>query len=124
MATNLKTVGTQPVTDTALERRALAWMNDPYEAVGYSNTQMHSVPREEAEALQLSGINIRLEQRRAEIPVLAKLAGAQEISRIGRLEEAAPLFFTHDIYKSYPALAAGQIAFRSAQQMARSADAL
>jgi len=90
------------VTDTILERRALAWMNDPYDAVGYSNTRMHSVPREEAEALQLAGINIRLEQQRAEIPVLAKLADAQEISRVGRLEEAAPLFFTHDIYKSYP----------------------
>ena len=90
------------MTDTTLERRTLAWMNDPYDAVGYSNTQMHSVPREEAEALQLAGINMRLEQRRAEIPVLAKLADAQQISRVSRLEEAAPLFFTHDIYKSYP----------------------
>ena len=52
--------------------------------------------------LQLAGINLRLEQRRAEIPVLAKLADAQNISRISRLEEAAPLFFTHDMYKSYP----------------------
>jgi hypothetical protein len=101
MAMTLKSAD-RPVTDTLLERRALAWMSDPYDAVGYSNTRMHSVPREEAEALQLAGINIRLEQRRAEIPVLAKLAGAQEISRISRLEEAAPLFFTHDIYKSYP----------------------
>ena len=53
------------MTDTVLERRALAWMNDPYDAIGYSNTRMHSVPREEAEALQLAGINMRLEQRRA-----------------------------------------------------------
>jgi len=88
--------------DTMLERRALAWMDDPYGAVGYSNTRMHSVPREEADAVQLAGINLRLEQRRAEIPVLAKLAEAQGISRVGRLDEAAPLFFTHDIYKSYP----------------------
>ena len=89
-------------TDTVLERQALAWMDDPYAAVGYSNTRMHSVPREEADALQLAGINLRLEQRRAQIPVLAKLAEAQHISRISRLEEAAPLFFTHDMYKSYP----------------------
>ena len=89
-------------TDTALERQALAWMDDPYVALGYSNTRMHSVPREEADALQLAGINLRLEQRRAEISVLAKLAEAQNISRISRLEEAAPLFFTHDMYKSYP----------------------
>jgi hypothetical protein len=84
-------------TDTALERQALAWMEDPYGAVGYSNTRMHSVPRAEADALQLAGINLRLQQRRAQIPVLAKLAEAQNISRVGRLEDAAPLFFTHDI---------------------------
>ncbi|MGA2397053.1 MAG: hypothetical protein ABSG30_03155 [Steroidobacteraceae bacterium] len=89
-------------TDSVLERQALAWMDDPYGALGFSNTRMHSVPREEAEALQLAGINLRLEQRRAEIAVLAKLAEAQSISRITRLEEAAPLFFTHDMYKSYP----------------------
>jgi hypothetical protein len=88
--------------DTVLERQALAWMDDPYGALGYSNTKMHSVPREQADALQLVGINLRLEQRRAQIPVLAKLAEAQNISRVSRLEEAAPLLFTHDIYKSYP----------------------
>ena len=90
-------------TDSVLERQALAWMEDPYRALGFSNTRMHSVPREEAEALQLAGINLRLEQRRAEIAVLAKLAEAQNITRVARLEEAAPLFFTHDMYKSYPA---------------------
>jgi hypothetical protein len=89
-------------TDTAIERQALAWMDDPYAAVGYSNTKMHSVPRAEADALQLAGINLRLEQRRTQIPVLAKLAEAQNIIKVNRLEEAAPLFFTHDIYKSYP----------------------
>jgi hypothetical protein len=89
-------------TDTVLEREALAWMDDPYVAFGFSNTRMHSVPREEAEALQLAGINLRLEQRRGEISVLAKLAEAQNIGRISRLEEAAPLFFTHGMYKSYP----------------------
>jgi hypothetical protein len=64
---------------------------------------MHSVPRQDAEAVQLAGINFRLRQRRAEIPVLAKLADAQGIRHIERLEESAPLFFTHDLYKSYPA---------------------
>src|ERR1700726_1338342 len=72
--------------DTALERQALEWMDDPYGALGSSNTRMHSVPREEAEAVQLAGINLRLEQRRAEISVLAKLAEAQNIRRISRLE--------------------------------------
>jgi hypothetical protein len=89
-------------TDTAVERQALAWMEDPYAAVGFSNTKMHSVARAEADAVQLAGINLRLQQRRSEIPVLAKLAEAQGISRIDTLEQAAALFFTHDIYKSYP----------------------
>ena len=40
MATNLKTAAAGPAADTTLERRALAWMNDPYEAVAHSNTQM------------------------------------------------------------------------------------
>jgi len=90
-------------TDHALERRAIAWMEDPYAALGYSNTRMHSVPREEAESVQLAAINLALKRRRYEIPVLAKLADAQNISQISRLEDVAPLLFTHEIYKSYPA---------------------
>lgn len=77
-------------------------MDDPYSALGMSNTQLHSVPRDEAEAVQLAALNIRLEQRRASIPVLAKLADAQGIARLSSFEDAAPLLFTHDIYKSYP----------------------
>ena len=89
-------------TDATVERQALAWIEDPYAAVDHSNTKMHSVSREEADAVQLAGINLQLERRRAQIPVLAKLAEAQNISRVSRLEDAAPLFFAHDIYKSYP----------------------
>jgi hypothetical protein len=88
--------------DNALERQATAWMEDPWGAFGHSSTAVHSVPREEAEAVQLAAINLRLEQRRAQIAVLAKLADAQGISRVDSLEAAAPLLFTHDIYKSYP----------------------
>jgi hypothetical protein len=89
--------------DAALERQALAWMEDPYGSFGMSNTAIHSVPRAEAAAVQLAAFNLSLEQRRAQIPVLAKLADAQGIGRIDSLEAAAPLLFTHQIYKSYPA---------------------
>jgi hypothetical protein len=88
--------------DITLERKALAWMEDPYGSFGMSNTAIHSAPREEAEAVQLAAFNLRLEQRRAQIPVLAKLADAQGIARVASLDDAAPLLFTHDIYKSYP----------------------
>ena len=89
--------------DTELERTALAWMDDPLGALGMSNTQIHSVPREEAEAVQLRALNLRLEERRQQIETLAKFAEAQEIGGFARLEDAAPLLFTHDVYKSYPA---------------------
>ncbi|MCB2080194.1 MAG: hypothetical protein KDE55_21165, partial [Novosphingobium sp.] len=88
--------------DTELERKAQAWMDDPLRALGLSNTQIHSVPRDEAEAIQLVALNRRLEQRRQQIETLAKLADAQGISQLSRLADAAPLLFAHDVYKSYP----------------------
>jgi hypothetical protein len=91
-----------PAHDTALERQALAWMEDPYGAFGMSNTAVHSVPRAEAEAVQLAALNLRLAQRRTQIPVLAKLADGQGIGAVDTLDAGASLLFTHDIYKSYP----------------------
>ena len=60
--------------DTATEREALAWMDDPLGALGLSNTRIHSVPRAQAEAVQLAALNLRLEQRRAQIATLAPLS--------------------------------------------------
>jgi hypothetical protein len=88
--------------DTALEREAQGWMNDPYEHFGYDNTKIHSIPREEFEAVQLTAMNLRLAERRQDVQMLAKLADAQGIESVGSLEELAPLLFPHDIYKSYP----------------------
>jgi len=93
---------TAPPRDTTLEREAERWMNDPYEHFGYDNTKIHSIPREEVEAVQLTAMNLRLQERREQIQMLAKLADAQEIDAIGSLEELAPLLMPHDIYKSYP----------------------
>jgi len=89
--------------DAAVERQAEAWMDNPYRALGLSNTAIHSVPRAEAEAVQLAAFNIRLAERRAQIPVLAKLADAQGVWTADSLDAMAPVLFTHDIYKSYPA---------------------
>lgn len=85
-----------------LEREARAWMEDPHEAFGMSNTRMHSVPRDHMEAVQLAAMNIRLAERRQEIPVLAKLADAQGIDSLAELNDIAPLLFEHTVYKSYP----------------------
>ena len=91
-----------PSRDTTIERQAEAWMNDPYEHFGYHNTRIHSLPREEVEAVQLTAMNLRLEERRGQIKMLEKLADAQEIRRLDSLDAMAPLLMPHDVYKSYP----------------------
>jgi hypothetical protein len=91
-----------PSKDTAIEREAERWMNDPYEHFGYHNTRINTLPREEVEAVQLAAMNLRLEERRGQIKVLEKLADAQNITRLDSLNDMAPLLLKHDIYKSYP----------------------
>jgi hypothetical protein len=91
-----------PSSDTTVERQAEGWMNDPYEYFGYHNTRIHSLPPEEVEAVQLAAVNLRLEERRPQIKMLAKLADGQGIGQIKSLDEMAPLLMPHDVYKSYP----------------------
>lgn len=95
--------------DNATERQALACMNDPYAHFEWSNTRIHSLPREEAEAIQLTAMNIRLDQRRRQIKILEKLADRQGIRHVATLDDMVPLLLAHDVYKSYPvSLLAGQ----------------
>ncbi len=98
----MTTSAKSPIAEADAERQALAWMSDPYAHFGHSNTRIHSIPREEAEAVQLAALNLRLAERREQIPVLAKLADAQGIGAVASLNEAAPLLFEHNVYKSYP----------------------
>lgn len=88
--------------DVALERETLAWMNEPYEHFGFNNTKIHSISPAHVEAVQLTAMNLRLEERRGQIKVLEKLADSQDIRRIDALDDLAPLLMRHDIYKSYP----------------------
>ncbi|CAN7427290.1 hypothetical protein LJR225_002774 [Phenylobacterium sp. LjRoot225] len=90
------------MNDAGLEREALAWMDDPYGHFGMSTTKIHSISPKEAEPVLLAALNLRLDQRRQQIPVLAKLADAQGIGTVATLDDAAPLLFTHETYKSYP----------------------
>jgi hypothetical protein len=91
-----------PPHETALEREAEGWMNDPYEHFGHHNTKIHTLPREQVEAVQLAAMNLRLAERRGQIQMLAKLADGQGITSIDSLDAMAPLLFPHDMYKSYP----------------------
>ena len=88
--------------DNSVEREAQAWIDDPFSHFEWSTTRIHSLPREEVEAVQLAAMNIRLEQRRSQIKVLEKLADGQGITGFATLDDMAPLLFPHDVYKSYP----------------------
>jgi hypothetical protein len=72
--------------DISIERQAAGWMNDPYEYFGFRNTLIHSMPREEVEAVQLVAMNLRLDERRSQIKMLEKLADGQGIGSIGSLD--------------------------------------
>src|ERR1700744_3031896 len=91
-----------PSRDITIERKTERWMSDPYEHFGHHNTRIHSLPREEAEAVQLRAMNLRLEERRGQIKMLEKLADGQGIRRLDSLDAMAPLLMPHDVYKSYP----------------------
>ena len=91
-----------PPKDTTVDREAEAWMHDPYDHFGYHNTRIHTLPREEVEAVQLAAMNLRLGERRGQIKVLEKLADGQGITSLASLDAMAPLLLPHDIYKSYP----------------------
>ncbi len=91
-----------PPRDTMIEREAEGWMNDPYEHFGYHNTRIHTLPREEVEAVQLAAMNLRLQERRSQIKTLEKLADGQGITQLNSIDDMAALLMPHDIYKSYP----------------------
>jgi hypothetical protein len=93
---------TAPPKDATIQREAEGWMNDPYEHFHNHNTRIHSLPREEVEAVQLAAMNLRLQERRDQIQMLQKLADGQGISQINSLDDIAPLLMPHDVYKSYP----------------------
>src|SRR3979411_128816 len=87
LATSVKASPAYSPNDTELERKALAWMEEPYEHFGYSATRLNSVRREEMEAVQLTAMNLRLQQRRSQIKTLGKLADAQNIGTIATLDD-------------------------------------
>ena len=59
-------------------------------------------PASDIAALQLRAAQELFEERRAQIPLLARLAEEAGITRIGSLADLVPLLFAHTVYKSYP----------------------
>ena len=59
-------------------------------------------PASDIAALQLRAVQELFEERRAQIPLLARRADDAGITRIGSLADVVPLLFAHTVYKSYP----------------------
>lgn len=76
--------------------------SDPPAYYGQSLTKMQSQPREDYERLQLAALRLRFEQLRDAIPMVQKLADAEGVREINRVEDVIPLLFDHTMYKSYP----------------------
>lgn len=57
---------------------------------------------EQIGSIHLRGIRKRFREMRPKIPMLDKLAKEQGIDEIRCIDDAAPLLFTHTVYKSYP----------------------
>jgi len=58
--------------------------------------------RAELEPLWLAAANERLQQQRARIPVLGRLADERGVDAIRTFADLVPLLFAHSNYKSYP----------------------
>jgi hypothetical protein len=76
--------------------------NDPLEFCDHSLTRLHTVPREQLQALQLEALQMRFVELRDAIPMLTRLADKQQIMALETLDDVVPLLFEHTMYKSYP----------------------
>ena len=59
-------------------------------------------PASDIAALQLRAAQELFDERRAQIPLLARRADDAGITRIESLADIVPLLFAHTVYKSYP----------------------
>src|ERR1700760_1923498 len=84
-------------------RSVTEFMDDPISFFGQSFTQMHSISRNELEAMQREAMGIRFQQHRESIEMLRKLADRLGITTLNEFNDVVPLLFSHTAFKSYPA---------------------
>lgn len=98
-------MSTAEIADRPLDRSEAGLKRliaNPAEYFGYSAAAMHDIPRKTLEALQLSGLKLRFQQLRDNVPTLKKLADEQKVGAVDNLDDVVPLLFSHTVYKSYP----------------------
>ncbi len=88
---------------TSHEQTARRLMTDPIAFFDQSVTKMHSIPREELEALQRTAMSIRFKEHYEGIEMLRKVADRLGITEVNEFNDVVPLFFAHTAFKSYPA---------------------
>ena len=74
----------------------------PETIIQLDSERTYRIPLEDVNALQLAGARKRFRELVNRIPMLTRLAAAQGIEAIERIEDLAPLLVPHSAYKSYP----------------------
>jgi hypothetical protein len=75
--------------------RPESWAERPFEV-------LFGLSRSEVEPLQRQALARRFEMLRPVLSALEKLAARQGVEQVTGIEDAAPVFFDHRVYKSYP----------------------
>ena len=86
----------------SLDDRTRLLLNEPAALANHSLHAWTHLPRADVDAWQLSALRQRFGQLRDRIPMLTKLADAEDVQRVDQLDDIVPLMFEHTIYKSYP----------------------
>jgi hypothetical protein len=96
---------THSILEEIKHRGTLQKGKPPRDAVDFiymSTDEMFDTPFAEVEAIQLTTLKARFETLIEKIAPLRQLADQQQIRKIDRIEDAAPLLFTPKVLKSYP----------------------
>jgi hypothetical protein len=91
-------ITTQKTSRTDFKSMAAA----PETIIECDSETMYGMPLTDIAQLQLAGVRKRFADLVGRIPMLTRLAAAQGIETISRLEDIAPLLVPHSAYKSYP----------------------
>jgi hypothetical protein len=86
----------------SIAAEAIRMANNPPKYFDYDNNEAHKLPRKDAEAMQLAGLQQRFSDLRDRLAVLKATSKEQDIDTIAGVEDGANLLFPHTVYKSYP----------------------